>query len=100
MRLDRIKWELVILCGWLVILGSAVIILPRTQSNAIAFPVLMLMLTWFLLSVVGLVFYFIRAWRRVAVVPNKAAYVAWISVQTIFALAGLGGIVWFFLTPS
>ena len=83
MRLKRIKWELVLFCGWLVILGLAAIILPRTGSNAIAFPVLVLMLTWLLLSVVALVFYFYRAWRRVAVVPNKAEYVAWISIHNV-----------------
>lgn len=100
MRLKRIKWELVLFCGWMVILGLAAIILPRTESNAIAFSVLALMLTWFLLSVVALILYFYRAWRCVAVVPNKAVHVAWISIQTIFALAGVGGIVWFFLAPS
>jgi len=100
MKLKRIKWKLVLFWGWLVILGLAVLILPRAESSAIAFPILVTMLTWFLLSVIALVFYFYRAWRRVAVVPNKAAYVAWMSIQTMFALAGLGGIVWFFLTPS
>ena len=55
---------------------------------------------WFVLSVVALVFYFYRAWRRVGAIPNKAAYIAWMSIETVFALAALAGLVWFFVTPS
>ncbi|MGB9073367.1 MAG: hypothetical protein WCC22_12065 [Terriglobales bacterium] len=100
MRLKRIKWGLVLFWGWLVILISAAVILPRAESKAIAFPILVLMLMWFLLSVVALVFYFYRAWRRVGAVPNKAAYIAWMSIETVFALAALAWLVWFFVTPS
>ena len=102
MRLKRIKWGPVLSCGWLVILISAAILLPPTHSeiiSAMAIPMLALMLFWLLLSVVGLPVYFYRAWRRVAFVPNKAAYIAWMSIETTFALAGLGGIVWFFFSP-
>lgn len=103
MRLKRIKWGPVLSCGWLVILISAAILLPPSDSkivSATAVPILVLMLIWLLLSVIGLAVYFYRAWRRVTVVPNKAAYIAWMSLETTFTLAGLGGIVWFFLTPS
>jgi hypothetical protein len=86
MRFQRIRWALVPFWGWLVILGLAAVILPRTESKAIAFPLLVLMLLWFLLSVVPLVFYFYRAWRRVGAVPNRAAYIAWMSIETVFAL--------------
>jgi hypothetical protein len=99
MRLKRIRWALVLFWGWLVILGLAAVILPRTESNAIAFPVLVLMLMWFLLSVVTLVFYFYGAWRRVGAVPNKAAYIAWMSIETVFALAAITGLVWLFVPP-
>ena len=100
MRLKRIKWGLVLFWGWVVILISAAVILPSIESKAVAFPILVLMLMWFLLSVVALVFYFYRAWGRVAAIPNKAAYIAWMSIETVFALAALAGLVWFFVTPS
>jgi hypothetical protein len=100
MRLKQIKRGHVIFWGWLVILGLAAVILPRTGSNPIAFSVLVLMLTWFLLSLVFLVFYFYRAWRRVGAVPNRGAYIAWMSIETVFALAAVAGLVWFFVTPS
>jgi hypothetical protein len=57
------------------------------------------MLTWFLLTVIALVFYFFRAWRRVAFAPNRAAYIAWMSVETAFAVAALAALVWFFVNP-
>jgi hypothetical protein len=103
MELRRIRWGPVLACGWLVILISAAILLPPSNSkiiSALAIPILALMLFWLLLSVVGLFVYFYRAWRGVAFVPSKAAYVAWMSIETTFALASFGGIVWFFLTPS
>jgi hypothetical protein len=65
-----------------------------------AVPMLVLMLIWLLMSVVALGSYFYRGWRRVPVVRNRAAYIAWMSIETVFALGTLGGIVWFFLTPS
>lgn len=100
MKLKRIKWGLVLFSGWLVILISAAVILPRPVSNAIAYPILVVMIAWFLLSVAALVFYFYRAWRRVWEIPNKAAYIVWMSIETVFALAALVGLVWFFVTPS
>lgn len=100
MRLKRIRWAPVLFWGWLVILGLAAVILPRTESNTIAFPVLVLLLLWFLLSVGALVVHFYRAWRRVGAVPNRAAYIAWMSIETVFAFAAIVGLVWFFVTAS
>jgi hypothetical protein len=101
MTLKQIKWGPVLFCGWLVILVSAAIVLPPTNSRVIsAMAVPMLVLIWLLMSVVALGSYFYRGWRRVPVVPNRAAYIAWMSIETVFALGALGGIVWFFLTPS
>jgi hypothetical protein len=104
MKLKRIRWGPVLACGSLAILVSAAILLPPTNSkviSAMTLPIFALMLIWLLLSMVGLCVYFYRAWRSVAVVPNKAAYIAWMSIETTFALAGLGGILWFFvITPS
>jgi hypothetical protein len=28
------------------------------------------------------------------------AYIAWMSIETVFALAAIAGLVWFFVTPS
>jgi hypothetical protein len=101
MKPKRIKWGLALFVGWLVILLSAAIILPRTDvSNAVVYPIILLMAMWFLLSVVALFFYFYRAWRRVGAVSNKAAYIAWLSIESMFALAAVAGIVWFLVTPS
>jgi hypothetical protein len=100
MRFSQIKWGLVLFWGWPVILGTAAVILPRTVSNAVAYPIILLMAIWFLLSVVALFFYFYRAWKRVGGVPNKAAYIAWLSIESVFALAAVAGIVWFLVTPS
>ena len=100
MELKRLRWGPVLACGWLVILISAAILLPPTNSkiiSAMAIPILALMVLWIVLSVVGLSVYFYRAWRRVSFVPNKAAYIAWMSIETAFALGGLGGVVWLFL---
>jgi fatty-acid desaturase len=103
MKLKQIRWGLILVCGWLVILVSAAILMPPTNSKIVsvmAIPILALMLFWLLLSVVGIFVYFYRVWRRIAFVANKAAYIAWMSIETTVALAGLGGIVWLFLTPS
>ena len=100
MRARQIKWGPVIFCGWLVILGTAAVILPRTVSNAVAYPVILLMAVWFLLSVLALFFYFYRAWKRIGAVSNKVGYIAWLSIESAFALAAVAGVVWFFLTPS
>jgi hypothetical protein len=100
MKLKQTKLGLVLFGGWLIILLSAAIILPRDVSNAVAYPVILLMAIWFLLSVVALVVYFSRAWKRVGAVSNKAAYIAWLSIESAFALAAVAGIVWFFVTPS
>jgi hypothetical protein len=79
---------------------TAAVILPHTVSNAVAYPIILLMAIWFLLSIVALFFYFYRAWKRVGAVPNKAAYIAWLIIESAFALAAVAGIVWFFVTPS
>jgi hypothetical protein len=84
----------------MVILLSAAIFLPRDVPDAVAHPIILLLAIWFLLSVVALLFYFYRAWRRVGGVSNKAVYIAWLSIESALALAAVAGIVWFFVTPS
>lgn len=99
LKVKSVKWGLVIPCGWFVMLIGAAIILPPTNSSLIAIPILVLMLLWFLLSVVALSMYFYRAWCKVALVPNKATYVAWMSIETAFVLLIVGGVICFFLLP-
>jgi hypothetical protein len=72
LHLKQVKWGPILLGGWLIIL----------------------------LSVVMVFVYLYRAWRRVGAVPNKSAYIAWLSIESVFALAAVAGIVWFFVTPS
>jgi hypothetical protein len=100
LRHIKIKYGLVLFLGWALILGTAAFTLPCTDSNVIAFAILGLTLVWFVLSVAALFFYFFRAWRRVSAVPNKAAYIAWLSVESAFALVAVAGIMWFFVSPS
>jgi len=100
MRLKQTKLGLVLFGGWLVIILSAAVILPRDVSNAVAYPIILLIAIWFLLSVVALFFYFYMAWKRVGAVSNKAAYIARLGIESVFALAAVAGIVWFFVTPS
>jgi len=64
-----------------MILLSAATILPRAVPNVIAYPIIVLMAIWFLLSVIAVFFYFYRAWKRVGGVSNKAAYTAWLSAS-------------------
>ena len=100
MNLNRKKLGLVLFGGWLIILLSAAIILPRDVPNVVAYPIILLMAIWFLLSVVALFFYFYSEWKRVGAVSNTAAYIAWLSIESAFALAAVAGLVWFLVTPS
>jgi len=100
MRLKRIRLGLVVFCGWLVILASAALILPRTESRVIGFPIVALMILWFVLSVIALALYFYRKWRRAFSVPCDWVYIVWMSVETLFALVVLAGIVLLFALPS
>jgi len=100
LRHIKIKYGLVLFLGWALILGTAAFTLPCTDSNVIVFAITGLMLVWLALSVAALFFHFFRAWRRVSAVPNKTAYIAWLSIESAFALVAVAGIVWFFVTPS
>jgi hypothetical protein len=100
LKLKRIGAGPILFGGWVIVLLSAAILLPRDVPNVIAFPIIVLLAIWFLLSVVALFIYLYRAWRRVGAVSNKAAYIAWLSIESAFALAAVAGIVWFLVTPS
>ena len=100
LKLKQIGWGPILFGGWVIVLLSAAIFLPRDVPNVIAYPIIVLLAIWFLLSVVALFIYLYRAWRRVGAVSNKAPYIAWLSIESAFALAAVAGIVWFSLTPS
>jgi hypothetical protein len=40
----------------------------------------------FIATPIALVTYFNRAWRKVGSVPNRAAYVIWLGVETVAAV--------------
>jgi len=84
----RIKWGLVVPGGWfLILVGAAVILPPDSRSSARkTVPFLVLTVTWLLLTVAVLGGYFYRAWLRLPTVPNKGAYIAWLSFQIACAL--------------
>jgi len=69
------------------------IFLPRDVSHVVAYPIIVLLAIWFLLSVVSLFFHLYKAWRRGGAVSNKEAYIAWLSIESAFALAAVAGFV-------
>src|ERR1700730_4847310 len=101
MKLKSVKWGLVVFCGWPVILFTPAITLSDPQlSSLVATVILLLLGLWVVLSVVALSVYFYRGWRRINIVPNKAAYIVWMSIEKVFALVVLAGIVLPFALPS
>jgi len=93
MKNRSIKWGLVLSCGWVVILVAAAIILPRFDSMQVSAPVLtfvvvLVVAVWLCLTTLALFRYFYRRWQRVPLVPNKAAYISWLSFETL-AAAGI-----------
>jgi hypothetical protein len=99
LKLKQIGWGPILFGGWVIVLLSAAIFLPGDVPNVIAYPIIVLLAIWFLLSVVALFIYLYRAWRRVGAVSNKAAF-AWLGIESAFALAAVAGIVCFLVTPS
>jgi hypothetical protein len=82
--------------GWVIFLWSAAMVLPNLGSHTRAHPfvkaIIAVVYTLFLIGTpIALTSYFNRAWRLVATVPNRTAYVIWLSLESI-AGAGLLGI--------
>jgi len=103
MKINSIKWGLVLFCGWFVILGGAAIVLSPIDSRRFswsAVSILILGTAWLVLTVVALGVYFGRGWRRVRVVQNKASYIAWLGFETACTLALAGGLVWMFASSQ
>jgi hypothetical protein len=81
--------------AWAVLLWTAALVLPQLGPQAQAHPIVKsVVAVLFSLLLIGtpvaLIRYFNRAWRRVDAVPNRVAYVTWLSLETI-AGAGLVG---------
>jgi hypothetical protein len=82
--------------GWAIFLWCAGMVLPNLDSHARAHPVVRAIIAvvygMFLIGTpIALATYFNRAWRRVSIVPNRTAYLIWMSLESI-AGAGLLGI--------
>lgn len=95
MSLSRVTLGKIAL-AWAIFLWCAGMLLPNLDSHTRAHPVVKAIIavvyTLFLIGTpIGLATYFNRAWRRVATVPNRTAYVIWINLESI-AGAGLLGI--------
>jgi hypothetical protein len=82
--------------AWAVFLWCAGLVLPNLDSHTRAHPIVKVVIAvvyimFFIWTPIALVTYFSRSWRRVAAVPNRTAYVIWMSLETV-AGAGLLGI--------
>jgi general secretion pathway protein G len=102
MKIKFIRWPLVLVSGWFLILTAASIILPPIDSrkfSGITVQILAVTAVWLLLTVVTLAAYFYRSWRRVPLVSNKTTYVAWLSFETACLLVLVCGLVRLFV-PS
>ena len=76
--------------AWAVLLWTAALVLPQLGPQAQAHPVVKVVVAvLFVLLLIGtpiaLIRYFNGAWRRVDTVPNRVAYVTWLSLETIAA---------------
>jgi hypothetical protein len=101
MSFKQIKSPLVLFCGWLVILGTVAAIIPHDLPDAVFRPFTLFIVVLFVLSIVAIFARFYKAWKRVVSVPNKAAYIVWLSFEPTVVVTAIAGIVWFcFLTPS
>ncbi len=82
--------------AWAIFLWCAGMVLPNLNLHTRAHPVVKavtaVVYTLFLIGTpIALTTYFNQAWRRVATVPNRTAYVIWLTLESI-AGAGLLGI--------
>ena len=80
---------------WAAFLWAAAMVLPQLGPHTQAHPaVKAVVAVLFVLLLIGtpiaLVTYFNRAWRRVATVPNRTAYVTWLSLETIAGASVVG----------
>lgn len=92
------------MCGWVIILVGVAIILPPIDSRsappaAVGATVAVLAVVWLILTLIAVGIYFYRAWKKAFRAPNKLSYVAWLAVETAFALLLLYGLIWALSRP-
>ena len=88
--------------GWAVLLVGAALALPPIDSHAPVHPVLMGVIVTccaalIVATPIALTTYFNRSWRRVGTVPNRAAYVTWLTLESIAALGVLAMLMYPFI---
>jgi hypothetical protein len=84
LSLSRVTLGKIVL-AWAIFLWCAAMVLPNLDSHTRVHPVVKAIITVvYVLYLIGtpiaLVIYFKRAWGRVPTVPNKSAYVIWMSL--------------------
>jgi hypothetical protein len=82
--------------AWAIFLWCAAMVLPNLESHTRVHPVVKAIITvvytlFFIGTPIALITYFHRAWRRATTVPNRTAYIIWMSLETV-AGAGLLGV--------
>ena len=80
---------------WAVFLWAAALVLPQLGPHVQVRPTVKVFVAtqYALLLIatpVAFVAYLNQAWRRVGAVPNRAAYVIWLSFESIAAMGVLG----------
>lgn len=80
--------------GWAVLLVGAALALPPMDSHAPVSPVLTGVIVTccvalILATLIAVTTYFNRSWRRLGTVPNRAAYVTWLALESIATLGVL-----------
>ena len=98
MLLSRLTLGRVVV-AWLVFLWCAGLVLPNLDSHSQVHPaVKAIVVAGFVTLLVGtpiaLATYFNRAWRRVSTVPNRTAYVVWLSLERIAGICLFGILVY------
>lgn len=88
MRSRSVRWGFVLSCGWVVILVAAAIILLSLDSwqAPVAVVAVLVVDVWLVVTTLAFCRYLYRGWQRVPLVPNKAAYVTWLSFETLAAV--------------
>ena len=80
---------------WGVFLWCAALVLPNPRLHTRAHPVvkavIVVVYTLYIIGTpIALATYFNRAWRRVSTVPNRTAYIIWMSLETVAGVGLLG----------
>ena len=94
MTLSRVRLGKIAL-SWGVFLWCAALVLPNpdlhTRPHPVVKAVIVVVYTLYVIGTpIALAAYFNRAWRRVSTVPNRTAYIIWMSLETVAGVGLLG----------